>query len=82
MGVEPTRTGFADRCLSRSTITPLLTFDVTIYHRFRKMQAVFLKNPKDYFRPVTQTISDAGSQWASISEKPAPERNAHSSAGV
>lgn len=22
MGVEPTRTGFADRCLSRSTITP------------------------------------------------------------
>ena len=24
MGVEPTRTGFADRCLSRSTITPCL----------------------------------------------------------
>ena len=51
MGVEPTRTGFADRCLSRSTITPLLTFDVTIYHRFRKMQAVFLKKSKGLFPP-------------------------------
>ena len=49
MGVEPTRTGFANRCLSRSTITPLLCSIITIPPSRRKIKCgtvFFAKKPR------------------------------------